>query len=105
MLIAVLSSDLAEFTLLVASVEANSIHPIAKAIVNYNKEKVLSSSNHKEYSGKGISSTIDNKEVLLGNKKLMDENNIKIPVEKSLGTIIYVAIDNKYEGYIVIRSY
>ncbi len=93
-----------EFIQLVASAEANSIHPIAKAIVNYNKEKVLSSSNHKEYSGKGISSTIDNKEVLLGNKKLMDENNIKIPVEKSLGTIIYVAIDNKYEGYIVISD-
>ena len=34
----------------------------------------------------------------------MDENNIKIPVEKSLGTIIYVAIDNKYEGYIVISD-
>ena len=50
-----------EFIQLVASAEANSIHPIAKAIVNYNKEKVLSSSNHKEYSGKGISSTIDNK--------------------------------------------
>lgn len=93
-----------EFIQLVASAEANSIHPIAKAIVNYNKEKVLSSSNHKEYSGKGISSTIDNKEILLGNKKLMDENNIKIPVEKSLGTIIYVAIDNKYEGYIVISD-
>ena len=38
------------------------------------------------------------------NKKLMDENNIKISVEKSLGTIIYVAIDNKYEGYIVISD-
>ena len=90
-----------EFIQLVASAEANSIHPIAKAIVNYNKEKVLSSSNHKEYSGKGISSTIDNKEVLLGNKKLMIEKTIDV---SSLGTIIYVAIDNKYEGYIVISD-
>lgn len=93
-----------DFIQLVASAEANSIHPIAKAIVNYNKEKVLPSINHNEYSGKGISSTIDNKEVLLGNKKLMDENNIKIPTETSLGTIIYVAIDNEYEGYIVISD-
>ena len=93
-----------EFITLVASAEANSIHPIAKAIVNYCKEPLEKSTNHKEYSGKGISCTIKNKELLIGNKKLMEENKIELPNEKAIGTIIYVSINNEYAGYIVISD-
>lgn len=93
-----------EFITLVASAEANSIHPIAKAIVKYCKEPLEKSTNHKEYSGKGISCTIKNKELLIGNKKLMEENKIELPNEKAIGTIIYVSINNEYAGYIVISD-
>lgn len=93
-----------EFITLVASAEANSIHPIAKTIVNYCKEPLEKSTNHKEYSGKGISCTIKNKELLVGNKKLMEENKVELPKEEAIGTVIYVAIDNEYAGCIVISD-
>lgn len=93
-----------DFITLVASAEANSIHPIAKAITNYCKEPLEKSTNHKEYSGKGISCTIKDKELLIGNKKLMEENKIEIPKEKTIGTVIYVAINKKYAGCIVIAD-
>ncbi len=93
-----------ELLLLTASAEANSIHPIAKAIVKYNKEKLIKATNLKEYSGKGISCVIDNKNILIGNKKLMEDNNIKIEDEKTIGTVIYIAINNKYSGYIIISD-
>ncbi len=93
-----------DFIALVASAEANSIHPIAKAITNYCKEPLEKSTNHKEYSGKGISCTIKDKELLIGNKKLMEENKIEIPKEKTIGTVIYVAINKKYAGCIVIAD-
>lgn len=93
-----------ELLLLTASAEANSIHPIAKAIVKYNKEKLIKATNLKEYSGKGISCVIDNKNILIGNKKLMEDNNIKLEYEKTIGTVIYIAINNKYSGYIIISD-
>lgn len=93
-----------EFITLVASAEVNSIHPIAKAITNYCKEPLEKSTNHKEYSGKGISCTIKDKELLVGNKKLMEENKVELPKEEAIGTVIYVAIDNEYAGCIVISD-
>lgn len=93
-----------ELLLLTASAEANSIHPIAKAIVKHNKEKLIKATNLKEYSGKGISCVIDKKNILIGNKKLMEDNNIKIEDEKAIGTVIYIAINNKYSGYIIISD-
>lgn len=93
-----------DFITLVASAEANSIHPIAKAITNYCKEPLEKSTNHKEYSGKGISCTIKDKELLIGNKKLMEENKVELPKEEAIGTVIYVAIDNEYAGCVVISD-
>lgn len=93
-----------DFITLVASAEVNSIHPIAKAITNYCKESLEKSTNHKEYSGKGISCTIKDKELLIGNKKLMEENKVELPKEEAIGTVIYVAIDNEYAGCVVISD-
>lgn len=93
-----------DFITLVASAEVNSIHPIAKAITNYCKEPLEKSTNHKEYSGKGISCTIKDKELLIGNKKLMEENKVELPKEEAIGTVIYVAIDNEYAGCVVISD-
>ncbi len=89
---------------LVASAEENSLHPIASAIKSYNKEKLLPVKNYQELSGQGITCTINNKKILIGNKYLMTKNNIKVAEINEIGTIIYVSINNTYTGYIVIAD-
>ena len=96
--------DRKKFLQLVASCEENSLHPIAKAIKKKNKEKLLEVKNYKEISGKGISCLVDNKKVLIGNKVLMEENNITVPIIDTIGTIIYVAEENNYLGSITVSD-
>ena len=93
-----------EFISLVAMAESGSNHPISKSIQKYyNKEIDTNSINSiKEISGKGIEAIIDNRKILVGNEKL-----INIPKDISIddiGTILYVEIDNKFAGYIVISD-
>lgn len=86
--------------------ESFSNHPIGQSIVKfYNKE--INNSTAKEYeevSGKGIKCIIDEKEVLLGNYKLMESNNIKYSKDEEMGTIVHIAINREYKGYIVISD-
>ena len=93
-----------KFISLVAAAESGSNHPISKSIQKYyNKEIDTNSINSiKEISGKGIEAIIDNRKILVGNEKL-----INIPKDISIddiGTILYVKIDNKFAGYIVISD-
>ena len=93
-----------KFISLVAMAESGSNHPISKSIQKYyNKEIQTNSINSiKEISGKGIEAIIDNRKILVGNEKL-----INIPKDISIddiGTILYVEIDNKFAGYIVISD-
>ena len=93
-----------KFISLVAMAESGSNHPISKSIQKYyNKEIDTNSINSiKEISGKGIEAIIDNRKILVGNEKL-----INIPKDISIddiGTILYVEIDNKFAGYIVISD-
>ncbi len=70
-----------EIIKLVASIENKSEHPIARAIVNYAKEKdieLLDVSNFKAIPGFGISANINNDTYLIGNKKLMEENKVTV---------------------------
>ena len=93
-----------EFISLVAMAESGSNHPISKSIQKYyNKEIDKNSINSiKEISGKGIEAIIDNKKILVGNKKLIDvPDNI---IVNDIGTILYIEIDNKFTGYIVISD-
>ena len=93
-----------EFISLVAMVESGSNHPISKSIQKYyNKEIDTNSINSiKEISGKGIEAVINNKKILVGNEKLIDvPNDIII---NDIGTILYVEIENKFAGYIVISD-
>ena len=100
---------------LAALAESHSNHPIAISIVEkYNKEfdglekESNNIKNYKEVSGQGIKAVIDNKKVLIGNKKLFKEEDIEInnkdlKINKK-GTVIYVAIDNMYAGYMFISD-
>lgn len=93
-----------KFLNIVASVEENSNHPIATAIKNKNKEKLLEVKNHKEITGKGLSCTINNKEILVGNDKLLNENNISFDKVNKAGTIVYLSINNEYKGYLLVSD-
>ncbi|MHB9313178.1 heavy metal translocating P-type ATPase [Fusobacterium polymorphum] len=93
-----------EFISLVAMAESGSNHPISKSIQKYyNREIDKNSINSiKEVSGKGIEAFINNMKILVGNEKLVNvPNNLIID---DIGTILYVEIDNKFTGYIVISD-
>ena len=89
-----------------AHAESYSNHPIAKSIKEaYNKEinnKLIS--NVKEIAGSGICATVEGKEILIGNEKLMKNNKIEYSKNDDIGTIIYVAIDKKYAGLLQISD-
>ena len=86
--------------------EYNSNHPISISLRNaYGKEidqsKILYA---EELAGRGIIAKVEGKEILIGNDKLMKEKNISYIHCNEIGTILYVAIDNKYAGYILIAD-
>ena len=86
--------------------ESYSNHYIAKSILTsygkeIDKERIKE---HSEIAGHGIKAVIDGKEVLAGNKSLMDSQNIKVDVENTVGTVIYIAIDKKYSGNVVLSD-
>ncbi|WVU41957.1 heavy metal translocating P-type ATPase [Fusobacterium polymorphum] len=93
-----------EFISLVAMAESGSNHPISKSIQKYyNREINKNSINSiKEISGKGIEALINNMKIIVGNEKLVNvPSNLIID---DIGTILYVEIDNKFTGYIVISD-
>ena len=57
-----------------------------------------------EIAGLGVKAIIDGKQVLVGNDKLMEQSKINYEKSTDIGTILYVAIDNKFAGYIVIAD-
>ena len=94
-----------ELLILAAAAESNSNHPIATSIKKaYGKEIKSKITNVKEISGAGISCTIDKDNVLVGNKRFLEDNKIDIEENKELGTIVYVAKNKKLLGYIVISD-
>ena len=86
--------------------ECFSNHPIAISLREaYNKnidESLVTKT--KEISGKGVFSIVDKRKVLVGNKKLMDKYKIDFKESSEVGTVIYVAIDKKFVGSIVIAD-
>ena len=86
-----------------AIAEANSNHPIALSIKEAYKKKVNTNYQLTNISGKGI--IAKGKEVILcGNEKLLEENNIKYEKSNAIGTLIYVAVNNKFLGVICIAD-
>ena len=100
--------DISEEELLkiAAYAESYSNHPISASIKKaYQKEinqEIIEKT--EEISGKGIVSQIENKTVVIGNNKIMQEKGIEYKESNDIGTILYVAINNKFEGSIVIAD-
>ncbi len=98
----------------IASLNQYSEHPLAQAVVNYAKTKSISLIEVKDFeavAGKGVTGTVNNKKVALGNKKLMeqvkatvsDDLENKIIAEQKLGkTVSYIAIDGVAFGFVSI---
>ena len=86
--------------------ESFSNHPISLSLKNSYDKKINTKkiTDTKEISGKGVYAKIEGKDILVGNEKLMNEYKIKFKKSNFIGTIIYVAIDNKYSGYIGISD-
>lgn len=104
----VVSKDYKEEDLLfyASAAEYYSNHPIALSLkeacqkeVDINKIK-----NTKEYAGKGVEISYDRKKIIVGNEKLFKDKKIEIEEVSDNGTIIFVAVNNKYAGYIVISD-
>ncbi len=89
---------------LAAIAENNSNHPIANSIKKAYGKKVDESFTLTDVSGKGIIASKDKDSILCGNEKLMKDNSIDYVPSSDAGTIVYVAKNNKYIGYIVIAD-
>ena len=91
---------------LTACAESYSTHPISLSLQraygrDIDKKRI---SDVKELSGKGVEAVVDGINVAAGNIKLMRELNIECEVCEKAGTIVYVSVDGKYAGYILISD-
>lgn len=105
-----------ELVELAASVEKNSNHPIAKAIVRKANDMNLElnqTSSFENITGKGLKAQIDDKDVLAGNKKLLESLNIEIPqsvleeygrLEDLSKTIILIGVDREIKGILSLSD-
>src|SRR5690554_6411889 len=96
-----------EFMQYLMAMEEQSTHPIAKAILEYKAEgEDFEAQDVSEIAGKGLKGIVNSKTVLVGNKALMIANNIEVPAETEniVESIVLVAIDNKFAGYVVIAD-
>ena len=98
-----------ELVKLIASVESDSTHPIAKAVVNYAKEQNIERVTvigTKEYAGFGLEATVDGIPVLVGNCRLLSKFDISFPQEllKMTDTIVVCAVGNRYAGYLLLAD-
>jgi len=111
-------TDLRELLKVAASVEANSQHPLAEAVVRRAREEGIEifggmGEGFDTFEGKGVVAKIDGKEVLVGNRTLFDERNIPysedsekkiLQLENEGKTVITIAIDGKMRGMIAIAD-
>jgi Cu+-exporting ATPase len=108
-------NDNAKLMTLAASLEAKSDHPLGIAILNHLKEAKLSPlevSNFISHSGRGLEAQVNNERVILGNKKLMSENNIDFSkykqqiddLESEAKSVILVSLGESFLGMIAVAD-
>lgn len=96
-----------ELLKLAALAEQFSTHPISRSIVDawggtLQQDRVTSV---EEIAGHGVRAVIDGRQILAGNWKLMDRENIPITSDHDhLGTVIHVAVEGRYAGHLVIAD-
>lgn len=97
-----------EFLSMVAAIEKNSTHPIAKAIVaeSTNQGERFSISSVEEISGHGLKGTLKSETILAGNSKLLKKFNVIYPesIDEIVDSIVLVALNNKFVGFITVSD-
>ncbi len=98
--------DEAELIGLAAHAEHASSHPIAQSVLRHYGKAVDRSrvQDISELSGRGISAVVDGRQILIGNARLMAENSIPCPVIQCGATVLHIAADGGYAGYILISD-
>ncbi len=96
------------------SVEQNSIHPVARAILDFTENgikndhlEILTVSNQKEIPGFGIYASVEGRDVIIGSRSLMEKENVAIQngfKTDEKGSIVHVAIDGVHYGYLIISD-
>ena len=104
-------TDLTQSLLLkyAAHIEKFSNHPIAQSIVSEYENSIGKTDENivkdfEEISGFGIKANINNHQILAGNSKLMNSENIRFDKKENLGTVVYIAFDRQYIGNILISD-
>lgn len=103
----VVAKDLSEEDLLhyAAHAEMYSNHPVALALRNAaNVEDDCRVSESEEFAGQGVKTVVNGLEIYAGNTKLMDRIALKCDEVSEAGTVIHIAIDGKYAGYVVVSD-
>lgn len=95
-----------ELLRLAAYAESYSSHPISKSIKSAYGEEIDNAkiSDVNEISGNGVLAVVDGKKVAAGNSKFMDKLGVKYTACSKVGTVVYVAVEGKYCGYILISD-
>lgn len=96
--------DETDFMQYVASAEQYSTHPIAQSVLAAYQGPLLVSEQVEEIAGEGISAVIEAHDILVGNQKLMARKQIAFSASEEVGTVLYVAIDQKYVGFLLIAD-
>jgi Cd2+/Zn2+-exporting ATPase len=89
-----------------AHAEANSNHPIALSIMKaYGREPAAGAAGgYEEIAGKGVTVRVEDDLVLAGNTKLLEAAKITVPRTEEPGTLVYLAVNGAYAGYLVISD-
>ena len=95
-----------EFKYYVANAESYSNHPIAKSICAKLKDSidVNKVESYRDLAGKGVSLELKGHRVLVGKRSLLEEQGVAFDPVNTPYTIVYLAVDNKYAGYLVIAD-
>ncbi len=90
---------------LVASIEKYSSHPIAEAIVNFNKLPISEVTDIEEIPGYGIRGMLGEDMILAGSRRFLEANEIVVSDEKlPVGSYTFLAVDHKYIGYVIVKD-
>lgn len=96
----------AELLALAAKIESQSNHPVAQSIREAYGKKIDSSGvkDYEEIAGHGIRARVQNQDVIAGNDRLLHRENIKHDTCNVEGTVVHLAVNNRYAGYILIAD-
>ena len=91
---------------IVAAIEQNSPHPIARAIIDYSEAVQVTMNDVKNITGYGLSAIEDGETWHVGTTRLLQQEGIQYPdaLKDIVGTIVAVAIDRQYAGYILLND-